>query len=203
MTIEEQFNQDVEYNAKHPIFADEQDDLFGCHSQGCYQQFSENANGDDVIRFVFDNGNVYDINQDTGEFEVKGSRPQYVFIHRHLQNLINEFRLQKTLPSSVAADVMCAANEVTSLPFVRIIINRDERWIGITNFILDPQYQHQNIGKDFLKKVFTLCKEYGFHLRLLNCMASFYTRMVARGATVLVENNHLEITDATVLENHH
>ena len=135
MTIEEQFNQDVEYNAKHPIFADEQDDLFGCHSQGCYQQFSENANGDDVIRFVFDNGNVYDIKQDTGEFEVNGSRRQYVVIHRHLQNLINEFRLQKTLPSSVAADVMCAANEVTSLPFVRSIINRDERWIGITNVI--------------------------------------------------------------------
>ena len=203
MTIEEQYKHDVEYNAQHPKFVDEQDDLFGSPSQGCYQQFSENENGEDVIRFVFDNGNVYGINQETEALEFKETLPQYVFIHLHLQNLINEFRIQKSLSLSEASDVICAANEIISKPFVRIIINREESLIGITNFILNPQYQHQNIGKDFLKKVFALCKQFNFRLILLDCMPTFYSRMVARGATILVEGDHLKITDATDLDNHH
>lgn len=203
MDIEEQFRTDIEYNRLYPVFPDEYDDLFGEHDEGRYQLLTANEKDEDVLRIFFDNGNVYDIKQDSGDLSMIGTVPQYIYIHRYLQILIQNFGTQKNLPISVLGEVMCAANEVIANPFVRFIINRDYRWIGITNFLLPPEYRHKNIGKNFLKKVFDLCKEFEFRLFLLDCVPSFYKHMVARGAAIISENDDLEITSATDLMSHH
>lgn len=203
MNVEEQLNQDIEYNRLHPIFPDETDDIFGEHKEGRYQKYMEDETQTDILRIVFDNGNTYDISQEDGTLVFKGIMPRSAFIHRYLQLLIQKFRQQHTLPLSVAGDIMCAESEVSSRPFVRIIINREDGWIGITNFHLDPEYQHRNIGKDFLKAVYSLCHELQFRLLLLDCMPTFYGCMVARGAVVIQEGDHLEIISTTDLDSHH
>ena len=203
MDIEEQFQADVEYNRLHPVFPDEHDDIFGEHDEGRYQLLTENERDEDVLRIFFDNGNVYDINQESGDLSMIGTLPQYIFIHRYLQILIQDYCTQNNLPISVSGRVMCAANEVKANPFVRIIINREGRWIGITNFLLPQEYRRKNLGKSFLKKVFDLCSEFEFRLYLLDCVHSFYERMVARGAAIISENDDLEITSATDLKSHY
>lgn len=203
MDIEEQFRADIEYYRLHPVFPDEYDDIFGEHVEGHYQLLTYNDKDEEVLRIVFDNGKVYDINQESGDLSMIGTLPQYMFIHRYLQILIQDYCTQNNLPISVSGEVMCAANEIVAKEFVRIIVDREHHWIGITNFFLSPEYRHRNLGKNFLKKVFNLCQEFEFRLLLLDCVPSFYSRMVARGAAIISENDDLEITPTTDLKSHH
>lgn len=202
MNIEEQFKADIENNRLHPVFPDEHDDLFEEHEEGHYLLLTSNDKGLSVLRIIFDNGNVYDIEQDSGSISLIGTLPQCAFIHRYLQILIRDYCSQNNLPLSVSGDVMCAANEVSARPFVRAIIDRENRWIGITNFYLPLEYRHKNLGKNFLRTVFELCQEFQFRLLLLDCVPIFYNRMVARGAVVISDDDDLEITSATDLNPH-
>lgn len=203
MTVEQQFSQDIDYNRLNPVFPDEYDDIFGEHQEGYYQVYTEDEEQRDVQRIIFDNGNTYDIILDKDELIFKGQMPNYLFVHRYIQILIRKFCLEKLLPPFVAGDVICSTNEVISRPFVRIIISRENGYVAITNFHLDMKYQHRNIGKDFLKLLFALCQQLQFRLLLLDCMPTFYDRMIARGAAVIQANDHLEITLDTDLENHY
>lgn len=198
MNCFEELKADYEYNQQHSIFADVDDDILGKRCQGYYlKDVDVDKDGNTVFSVVFDNGHHYVTNG------IDASRvddiPGRVFIHKYLEKVVYDYVRQ--VPFPVKQDVICSQYEVSVESFIRMVTDRNQRIVSITNIFIPrfPEYQYHNYGKDLIALIYQQCKTLGYKLWLVDMVEGFYNRMVKRGATVIDENDIVEINDETDL----
>lgn len=195
----EELKADYEYNKQHPIFVDVDDDLLGKRFQGYYlKDVDVDKDGNTVFSVVFDNGHHYVTNGN--DASRANDIPCPVFIHKYLEKVVCDY--VQEMPFPVSKDVYCVQNEISVTSFIRLIIDRDQCVVSITNIFIprDPEYQYRNYGKNLIALIYQQCQTLGYKLWLVDMVEGFYNRMVKRGATVIEENNIVEINDETDLK---
>lgn len=194
MDIKEEF----EFNKQHPLFTDKDDDILGKRCQGYFlKNVDVDKDGNTVFSVVFDNGHHYFTNgQIVSRVE---DIPDFVFIHKYLEKIVYDYVRQ--VPFPVRKDVYCSQYEVSVDSFIRMIVDRDQRIVSITNIFIprDIEYRYHNYGKNLIALIYEQCKKLGYRLWLVDMVEGFYNRMVKRGATVIDENDIVEINDETDL----
>ncbi len=196
MTIIEQLQKEQAYNNAHPLFAPLDDEELGERLQGMFRaEIVED--GHDCLNMIFDNGEhfVYDFVEETMYHEDK--IPEDFFIHKHLEKVVYDFLTEQGLSLS---SIYCARNEVSATPVIRLVIDRNEKIVYLPNIMLPfDKLRHRGLGLKLISDIYSASKRLGFRLYLSMMVESFYNRMVARGATVIIEQDVVEITDDTFL----
>lgn len=199
MNAVEEIKADSEYNKQYPLFADVDDEILGKRYQGYFlKDIDVDKDGNNIFSFVFDNGHHYFTN---GQIVRRGDDiPDYVFIHKYLEKILYDY-LRK-VPFPVQKVVYCTQYEVSVTNLIRMVIDRALRIVSITNIFVprEQKYQYHNYGKDLIALIYEQCKRLGYKLWLVDMVEGFYRRMVKRGATVIEENNIVEINDKTDLK---
>lgn len=123
-----------------------------------------------------------------------------MLIHKYLEKIVYDYVRQ--VPFPVKQDVFCSQYEVSVTSFIRLVIDRERRIVCITSIFIprDPKYQYHNYGKDLIALIYQQCKALGYRLWLVDMVERFYNRMVKRGATVIEENDIVEINEETDLK---
>ena len=195
----EQLKEDVEFNKLNPRFADVDDDVLGQRKEGYFiKVVDEDEDGNSVFQIVMDNGHTYCAN---GSDVQRGKDvPDAFFIHKHIEKILYDFLASSQLP--VRQTVFCTENEVEISSFIRMVIDRSFRIVNLTNILVPLGYEHHNHGKNLISQIYGLCKVLGYRLLLVSMVQGFYNKMVKRGATIIFENDVVEITDGTDLGQH-
>ena len=82
---------------------------------------------------------------------------------------------------------------------INLIYDADCKELQIPNIFLDSKLRYQGLGKKIIHEVFKVCKDDGYRLFITDLTQSFYTRLVNKGATIIVLGDVVEITDDTDL----
>lgn len=195
----DELKAEIEEIGQHPLFADVDDSDLGERKAGFYAKIiGEDNDGNSIFQIVLDNGHFYFIN---GNKVARGQDiPAEVLIHKYLEKIVYDYVRQ--MPFPVNKDVYCAQNEVSVSSFIRMVIDREQRIVCISNIFIprDPEYQYHNYGKNLIALIYQRCKALGYKLWLVDMVEGFYNRMVKRGATVIEENDIVEINDKTDLK---
>lgn len=195
----EQLKEDIEFNKQFPLFADVDDETLGQRKDGYFMRvIDEDDSGNSIIQIVMDNGHIYC----TDGADVRRGKdiPNDVFIHKHIEKILYDFLASSQLP--VNQVVFCSDNEVAITSFVRLLIDREQKIVSLTNILVPQECKYHNHGKRLISQIFQKCKLFGYRFLLVDMVQSFYNRMVKRGATVIVENDIVEVTDVTDLNQH-
>lgn len=195
----DELKAEIEEIGHHPLFADVVDSDLGERKAGYFVKvIGEDNDGYTIFQIVLDNGHFYFVN---GNSVVRGQDiSAEMLIHKYLEKIVYDYVLQ--MPFPVSKDVYCAQNEVSVTSFIRMVIDRDLRIVNITNIFIprDPEYQYHNYGKNLIALIYEQCKRLGYKLWLVDMVEGFYNRMIKRGATVIEENDIVEINDETDLK---
>lgn len=198
MTLEEQFNQDL-----HGGGID--NGMLRCN--GYYL----NHNPDESQTVLFDNGNEYHISP-SGEVVHRIDGEDEIFIDRQIiRKLDNWIKCNPLLNTnynySIINDddyleiVRHSKRENKDLAtLVRMVINRDNRSIEVSNIMIPFEVKHHGLGKKILLEIFKIAKKNNYQLYLVQMVEGFYERMIARGAKMIVPFDMVEITENTNLE---
>lgn len=82
---------------------------------------------------------------------------------------------------------------------IRFSIDRDLKRIMISNILIPLELKHCSYGKGIINEIYKIAKSQGYQLLLEQLVQSFYDRLVARGAKIIVTNDIVEIIEATNL----
>lgn len=200
MTILEKFQQDVLKNEQNPLFAPFNDDKLGERFPGRYEKIDFDKDSE-YKRFFFDNGHnyTYVLNERT-LYECEPIDEDY-FIHKHIEKIIYDIVVNNS--NEKTPIIYCQENEVMSrnnpIVLIRTIIDRDNRYVSVTNIFVQMDKRHNGYGKQLLGGIYSICKKFGYRLFLTEMVESFYNRMVNRGAKIIETLNVVEITNDTNL----
>lgn len=190
---------EIEEVGQNPLFADVEDSDLGERKAGYFvKAIGEDKNGYTIFQIVFDNGHFYFVN---GNNIARGQDiSAEVLIHKYLEKIVYDY--VRLMPFPVSKDVYCTQIEVSVTSFIRLVVDRVQRIVSITNIFIprEPEYQYHNYGKDLIALIYQQCKALGYKLWLVDMVEGFYNRMVKRGATVIEENDIVEINDGTDLK---
>ena len=202
MTIIEKFNSDKEFNIKRPMFTPYDDNLFGKRSQGYFIKETSDEDGE-YIRFFFDNGNNYTFEENKNELYECEPIPKIFFLHKYIEKCIYDIIVENS--NCKQPNIFCSQCEVMQMDnpilLVRVVLHHNEKKVCVTN--IHAVKNHHGFGKQLLNAFFLICKEFNYKLYLTEMVHSFYTRMVNRGATIIEEDNIVEITEETDLTSHY
>ena len=197
----DELKSEIEEIRKNSLFADVDDSDMGQRKAGFFVKIiGEDDNGYSILQIIFDNGHFYFVN---GNKVARGQDiSAEVLIHKYLEKIVYDY--VRKMPFPVSKDVYCAQNEVSVNSFIKMVFDREQRIVYISNIFIprNPEYQYHNFGKDLIALIYQQCKAFGYKLWLVNMVEGFYKRMVNRGATVIKENDIVEITDETDLKAH-
>ena len=200
MTNIEEFQVDIEFNELHPIFAPYDDEKLGKRFTGRYERIFEDKDGL-YKRWFFDNGHNYTRDLQSDTFYVCDPIPYDYFVHKWIEKAIYDIIITNTnveLPT-----IYCDENEIKAvsnpLISIRVLVNRDQKSICVTNIFVQLGMRNKGYGKKLLAEIYNICKKFGYRLFLTEMVHSFYEQMVARGAKVIEYENIVEITDETKL----
>ena len=200
MNVIDKLKKDLIENEGSPLFAPYDDDKLGKRFPGRFERIGVD-NGEDYKRFFFDNGNNYTfILNERKLYECKPIPADY-YIHKHIEKAIYDIvtnNSNENLPL-----ILCQENEVISkenpVVLIRTIINRESRNVYVPNLLVQIEKRYQGYGKQLLREIYAICKNFGYRLFLTEMVESFYNRMVRRGARIIEVGNVVEITDDTSL----
>ena len=195
----EDLKTDHENSKVHSVFADVDDEILGRRCQGYFMKdVNVDKEGNTVYSVVFDNGHHYL----TNGIDAKRADdiPAKVFIHKYLEKVL--YAYVRLAPFPVSKDVHCSQYEVSVTSFIRLVIDRDDCIVKVTNILVPIGFHHHNYGKDLLALIYHHCKQLGYRLWFVDMVQSFYDRMVKRGAKVIEVNDIVEIDDGTDLSKH-
>jgi hypothetical protein len=80
-----------------------------------------------------------------------------------------------------------------------IYLSISEGEVQISIIFMPNFMKMKNIGKDLISIIYKIVKKYNYNLFITNLTASFYSKLVSRGALVIEENDIVQITDGTNL----
>lgn len=197
----DELKSEIEEIRKNSLFADVDDSDMGQRKAGFFVKIiGEDDNGYSILQIIFDNGHFYFVN---GNKVARGQDiSAEVLIHKYLEKSVYDY--VRKMPFPVSKDVYCAQNEVSVNSFIKMVFDREQQIVYISNIFIprNPEYQYHNFGKDLIALIYQQCKAFGYKLWLVNMVEGFYKRMVNRGATVIKENDIVEITVETDLKAH-
>ncbi len=91
-------------------------------------------------------------------------------------------------------------NKKTPFVLLRLVIMNECKQIQISNIFLPQFMRHKAIGKNIIKNIFTISKEQGYTLFIVDMVNSFYKRMIDRGALPFIGcDDAVQIVDTTNL----
>lgn len=192
----------MEYNKANEKFAPLDDDTLGERFGGGFVKHMYNGRWFD--RYIFDNGDFFLLDVENQTLYYGENIPNEYFIHKYLEKIIYDLK-QNHLPfldqDEKEVEPYCSCNEIMlqSSIVVRLLPYRDKRIVYLTNILLPPQLRGQGLGIQLISKVYSVCKNLGYKLLIVDMVETFYNRMVQRGATVIKEHDIVEITDKTNL----
>ena len=199
MTIAEKYQTDLEYNYYHPVFAPRDDMNFGKRFKGRFQMESYDGKFGIFIQTIFDNGHRYLYSLSNRTLYEGSPLPQDVFMHKFIEKAIFDIIIQHSADNMPS--ISCYENEIiadsNSVVVIRILVNRDEKIVRITNILM--QIQHKGYGKQLIKDIYQICKRTGYKLWLTEVTTGFYYSLVKRGAKIIEVDDGLEITNTTEL----
>ena len=200
MTIIEKFQQDIFENEQNPLFAPFNDDKLGERFPGRYERVGFDK-GSEYKRFFFDNGHNYTfVLDDRKLYECEPIDEDY-FIHKHIEKSIYDIVTNNSKESSPI--IFCQEHEVMTpnnpVVLIRTIIDRENRYVRVTNIFVQMDKRHNGYGKQLLGDIYSICKKLDYRMFLTELVESFYYRMVNRGAKIIETLNVVEITDVTNL----
>ena len=205
MTILEQFNLAKITNSSNLQFTNTNDDDLGVRKMdwGAYIQIvSERYRT--FIRCIFDDGQHFIWDKESGMLYREENIPANYFIHKHIEKLIESFKdenLEINCGNELTPITYCSTVEVSlqSAIVVRCVIYRDEKIVCLTNFHLPNYLRGQGLGLKLLSQIFNICQKLDYKLYLTEMIETFYNRMVKRGASIIEPYDIVEITDKTNL----
>ena len=145
----DELKAEIEEIGQHPLFADVDDSDLGERKAGFYAKIiGEDNDGNSIFQIVLDNGHFYFINGN--KVARDQDIPAEVLIHKYLEKIVYDYVRQ--MPFPVNKDVYCAQNEVSVSSFIRMVIDREQRIVCISNIFIprDPEYQYHNYGKNLI-----------------------------------------------------
>ena len=198
MTNIEQFNNDVAFNANNILFTMTDDEDMGHREQGFYTKDIYD-NGNVRREFIFDNGHYYVLNIEEQMLYVYEPIPEEYFIHKHLEKAVCDFVDKWSIDESDSETfIYCSNNEVDAKTLIRLLINREERIVYLTNILIPFELRHKGLGKLLIKHIFDICQRLYYRLILLNVVDSFSNSLKKRNAKFL-DFDMIEITNETIL----
>ncbi len=198
MTNEELFKNDVAFNANNILFTMTDDDVMGHRKQGFYIKDIID-NGHECLNFIFDNGHHYVYDREDGMLYVCEPIPEEYFIHKHLEKAVCDFVDKLSIDESDSETfIYCSNNEVDAKTLIRLLINREERIVYLTNILIPFELRHKGLGKLLIKHIFDICQRLYYRLILLNVVDSFSNSLKKRNAKFL-DFDMIEITNETIL----
>ncbi|MBX2907326.1 MAG: hypothetical protein KF744_14875 [Taibaiella sp.] len=194
MTNVEQFNADVADNANNVLFTMADDEEMGQREQGFYVKDILD-NGHESQNFIFDNGHHYVFDLKEQMLYVCEPIPEEYFIHKHLEKVVSDF-IDKW--SVDVPFIYCVANEVDAKSLIRLLPNRNEKIVFLTNILIPIALKYRGLGKLLVKQVFDICQRFNYRLVLLDVVESFSKSLKRRNAKFLSFDT-IEITNETIL----
>ena len=199
MDIKERFDADILYNSQHPLFTMGNDEILGERHQGGYSQFLEDQ-GHQCRVFTFDNGHRYLFDIEEKMLYKLEAVPADYFIHKHLQKAISDFSdFLKLTSEDVKKPMLCNVYEIDAMPLIRLLPDRDERIVKLTNIMTPRLHRHQGIGKQLIAEIFDICQRFNYRLILVAVVDSFSESLKKRNAKFL-DYDMIEITNETILK---
>ncbi len=198
MTVLEHFNNEVEHNKEHKQFIHSDDDLLGFREEGYYVCIFRDNRGQCCQRYVFDDGECFIMDEEKN-LRYICKIPEDAFIHKFLEKIVYDFiNDHKIKDSEVPPTVYCSENKIEVPSFIRLVLNKDEHIVALTNIILPRNLRRKGLGLKIISEIYQVCNRLKYRLLLSMMVESFYDRMLARGAKV-ISYDELEITDSTCL----
>ena len=194
MTNLEQFKNDIAFNANHIQFSMADDEEMGQRGKGCYIK-DIHKNGHECRNYIFDNGHHYVLDIEEQMIYVCEPILEEYFIHKFLEKAVSDFIDKWSIDVSL---FYCLENEIEARSLIRLLPNREERIVYLTNILIPIELKHKGHGKLLIKQVFEVCKRFNYRLVLLNVMDSFSKSLKKRNAKFL-EFDTIEITNETIL----
>lgn len=200
-TILDRFKKDVEWNSKHPLCSDVNDETFGRHKDGrfCVPFIDK---GDIIVHYIFDNGHHYKLNATNKMlYKVEDVSIEYMIPH-YIQKKILDFSVKYDLKDQEECkrEMVCNKYEINAMPLIRILLHRQHQHIvEITNILIPFRLHGNGIGKKLIKEIFNICNTYGYRLFLLDLVDSFKESLKRRNA-IIFDWDNAEITEFTKLD---
>lgn len=200
--ILDKYHEDEDFNRHNQLFAPYDDGVLGERFEGGFVIDRYTKKGD-CEEIVFDNGHLYRHFFETDQLEADVIPKEY-FIHKYIEKCIYDIVVNNS--DNIDPIIYCSCNEVEAVAdsnpvlVFRAVIDRDNKIVSATNIFIYKQYRGRGFGKQMLKSIFLACKDLGYKLFLTEVVPAFYLSMVKRGATVVVIDDVVEITDKTLLD---
>lgn len=90
-------------------------------------------------------------------------------------------------------------DSISGTRIIRIVINHEHRQVFIPNIFMPPFMKHKRIGKTLIHLIYQTSKTNDYELFIADLVPGFYMRLVKRGATIIEDNEMVQITDETDL----
>jgi len=198
MTNKELFKNDIAFNANNILFTMTDDAFMGHREKGVYIKNIDD-NGHECNNFIFDNGHHYVFDIEEQMLYVCEPIPEEFFIHKYLEKVVSDFAEQWSIYESDSDSfIYCTDVEIDAKYLIRLLPNRDDRIVYLTNILIPIELRHKGIGKTLIKQVFDICQRLNYRLILLDVVDSFKDSLLKRNAELLGFDT-IEITDDTIL----
>lgn len=194
MTNIEQFNQDVTFNANNILFTMAGDEVMGHREQGFYVKDIID-DGRACRNFIFDNGHHYVLDKEEQMLYVCEPIPEAYFIHKHLEKIVSDFVDEWSIGQ---ISIYCLENEIEAKSFIRLLPNREDKIVYLTNIMIPIELKYKGLGKLLLKQIFDRCNRLNYRFVLHNVVDSFSKSLEKRNAKFL-DFDTIEITKETKL----
>lgn len=194
MTNTEQFKSDVAFNAKNILFTMTDDEEMGQRGNGVFiKDFIDN--GHECRNFIFDNGHKYVFDKEEDMLYVYEPIPEEYFIHKHLEKIVSDFVDKLSIKVKF---IHCAIDEIEVEALIRLLPNREEKIVYLTNIMIPFELKHKGLGKLLIKQILEICHRLKYRLILLDVVESFSKSLEKRNAKFL-DFDKIEITNDTNL----
>lgn len=198
MTNEEQLKNNLAYNANNIMFTMTDDEVMGQRERGFYIKDIID-NGHECSNIIFDNGHHYVIDKEEQMLYVCEPIPEEYFIHKYLEKVVSDFIDKWSIGESDSETfIYCSNNEVVAKSLIKLLPNREEKIVYLTNILIPFELRHKGLGKTLIKHVFDICLRLKYRLILLDVVDSFSKSLEKRNAKFL-DYDTIEITNETIL----
>ena len=115
---------------------------------------------------------------------------------------LSTFHWYETLARGNEIEVNLKEEEAsTSITMViRVVISEDKKQIYIPNIFLPFSMRRTGIGKRLIAAIYEISEKHSYSLLLVNMTSSFFERMKNRGAMVIRDDDCVQITRQTNLD---
>ena len=196
MTTLEHFQKEQAYNRAHSIFAPFDDEEMGARFPG-YFMAEVVEEGQECLIIIFDNGEQFVYNHTEETLNYVNKLSEDYFIHKFLEKVIYDFLVEHQLQKGYQP-IYCSRYEVSVKSLIKLLIDRDEKVVELTNIVLPLFLRQKGVGLKMISDFYTICKRTGYRFIISMMVESFYRRMVLRGAAI-IDFETVEITDGTTL----